>query len=82
MPKTERPGGGHPGRVVGGRLGGVRLGRLESQRGRCLAFSIGVIGAEFFRVMSPIVSFVSPEVILVRRNRPGSRPQYRLNLLK
>jgi hypothetical protein len=32
------------------------------------------IGAEFFRVMSPIVSFVSPEVIFIRRNRPGFRP--------
>jgi hypothetical protein len=42
-----------------------------------LLFGVGVallmkgIGAEFFRVMSPIVSFVSSEVIFIRRNRPG-----------
>jgi hypothetical protein len=40
-----------------------------------LLFGVGValmsdIGAEFFQVMSPIVSFVSSEVIFVRRNRP------------
>jgi hypothetical protein len=40
------------------------------------------IGAEFFRVMSPIVSFVSPEVIFVRRNRPGFVSQNQYNLLK
>jgi len=45
-----------------------------------LLFGVGValltigIGAEFFRVMSPIVSFVSSEVIFVRRNRPGFSP--------
>jgi hypothetical protein len=45
-----------------------------------LLFGVGVallmkgIAAEFFRVMSPIVSFVSSEVIFVRRNRPGFRP--------
>jgi hypothetical protein len=41
-----------------------------------LLFGVGVllvkgIGAEFFRVMSPIVSFVSSEVIFVRRDWPG-----------
>jgi len=41
-----------------------------------LLFGVGValltmgIGAEFFRVMSPIVSFVSSAVIFVLRNRP------------
>jgi hypothetical protein len=40
------------------------------------------IGGAFFRVMSPIVSFVSSEVIFVRRNRPVFRSQYRINLLK
>jgi hypothetical protein len=53
-----------------------------------LLFGVGVallikgIGAEFFRVMSPIVSFVSPEVIFVRRNQPVFRPQYQFNQLK
>jgi hypothetical protein len=53
-----------------------------------LLFGVGVallmkgIGAEFFRVMSPIVSFVSSKVIFVRRNRPVSRPQCQFNLLK
>jgi hypothetical protein len=53
-----------------------------------LLFGVGVallikgIGAEFFRVMSPIVSFVSSGVIFVRRNRPGFRPQRQFNLLK
>jgi hypothetical protein len=45
-----------------------------------LLFGVGValvvigIAAEFFRVMSQIVSFVSPEVIFVRRNRPSFSP--------
>jgi len=54
-----------------------------------LLFGVGVgvalvigIGAEFFRVMSPIVSFVSSEVIFVRRNQPVFRPQYQFNQLK
>jgi hypothetical protein len=33
-----------------------------------------VIGAEFFRVMSRFVSFVSSAVIIVRRKRPVFRP--------
>jgi hypothetical protein len=40
------------------------------------------IGAEFFRVMSPIVSFVSSEVIFVRRNRPVFGSRHQCNLLK
>jgi len=53
-----------------------------------LLFGVGVallrkgIGAEFFRVMSPIVSFISAEVIFVRRNQPVFRPQYQFNQLK
>jgi len=53
-----------------------------------LLFGVGValliegIGAEFFRVMSPIVSFVSSEVIFVRRNQPVFHPQYQFNQLK
>jgi len=44
-----------------------------------LLFGVGVallmigIGGEFFRLMSPIVSFVSSAVIFIRRNRPVSR---------
>jgi hypothetical protein len=29
------------------------------------------VGREFFRVMSPIVSIVSSQVILINENRPG-----------
>jgi len=54
-----------------------------------LLFGVGVgvalvigIGAEFFRVMSPIVSFVSSEVIFVRRNQPVFHPQCQFNQLK
>jgi hypothetical protein len=49
-----------------------------------LLFGVGValmsdIGAEFFRVMSPIVSFVSSEVIFVRRKSTRfSNPNIRL----
>jgi hypothetical protein len=44
-----------------------------------LLFGVGValvmigIGGKFFRVMSPIVSFVSSGLIFVRRNQPVSR---------
>jgi hypothetical protein len=55
-----------------------------------LLFGVGVgvalvmigIGGEFFRVMSPIVSFVSSGLIFVRRNRPVSRSHPLFNALK
>jgi hypothetical protein len=54
-----------------------------------LLFGVGVgvalmsgIGAEFFRVMSPIVSFVSSAVIFARRNQPVFQPRHSVNALK
>jgi hypothetical protein len=53
-----------------------------------LLFGVGVsllmksLGAEFFRVMSPIVSFVSSEVIFAPANQPFFCPRRQFNLLK
>jgi hypothetical protein len=51
-----------------------------------LLFGVGVaflrigIGAEFFRVMSPIVSFVSSAVTFVRRNQPSFVPDFAVTI--
>jgi hypothetical protein len=61
--KQSDPAGGHPGRVVGGNLGGQKVFRAETGSAEVgVALLVMGIGAEFFRVMSPIVSFVSSAV--------------------
>ena len=49
---------------------GAGLAAVEGSFGGLAVVLMRVIGAEFFRVMSPFVSFVSSGVIFVRRTNP------------
>lgn len=63
-------------------LGRLSLGRLV--RNSCVGVALLMMGiaAEFFRVMSLIVSFVSSPLIFGFETDPVFRLQYPLNLLK